>query len=411
MAIDPLPTPVPQTTDPVNFDARADALLAALPTMVDQMNATAAAMNAAASAMPFAMDYNYDSTTTAADPGAGKLRFDNANPAAATAVYIDLVDASGVDRTNELNALDDSNSTTKGYLLVSKAGDATKFVTLAIASMTSPAGYRSIVVTVANSSGASPFTNGDALVFGFSRTGDKGDTGPAVPWAVAGGTANALTATYNPAITSLTDGLELKFRAASTITSTTPTFAPNGLTARTIVREGGAALLKSDIIALAEYTIVYNLANTRWELVNPSDKTIRFFAFNTADMTNATGDNTSVTINFAGVRENIGGHFNTGASKFVAPFAGILRGFLHVAMSANVATLSRPSVVGTTTIIGIGQDGSGLNQIDKSYVIELAAGEEVTMQARHAGTTKTITILGHATAWNNTNWFGEFTPL
>lgn len=42
--IDPLPTP-PQSTDPTNFEARADAFMAALPTFTTQANATAAAMN------------------------------------------------------------------------------------------------------------------------------------------------------------------------------------------------------------------------------------------------------------------------------------------------------------------------------------------------------------------------------
>lgn len=39
MAIDPLPTPAPSTSDPTNFSTRADALLGALPTMVTQFNA------------------------------------------------------------------------------------------------------------------------------------------------------------------------------------------------------------------------------------------------------------------------------------------------------------------------------------------------------------------------------------
>jgi len=44
-AITPLPTPAPTRTDPATFSARADSLVAALPTMVTEMNATAEAMN------------------------------------------------------------------------------------------------------------------------------------------------------------------------------------------------------------------------------------------------------------------------------------------------------------------------------------------------------------------------------
>jgi hypothetical protein len=67
------------------------------------------------------------------------------------------------------------------------------------------------------------------------------------------------------------DGLLLSFRAAAANATTTPTFAPNGLTARTITKRGGTALAVGDIAGnLAEYWVRYNSANTRWELLNPT---------------------------------------------------------------------------------------------------------------------------------------------
>ena len=45
MTVTPLPTPVPTTADPTNFDARADLFLAALPPMVTQFNVDIAAVN------------------------------------------------------------------------------------------------------------------------------------------------------------------------------------------------------------------------------------------------------------------------------------------------------------------------------------------------------------------------------
>ena len=93
----------------------------------------------------------------------------------------------------------------------------------------------------------------------------------AIPWVAAGGTADAITATYSPVIASLTNGLCLAFRASAANATTTPTFSPNGLTARTIVKGGGTALVVADIsAALSECIVRYNLANTRWELLNPS---------------------------------------------------------------------------------------------------------------------------------------------
>lgn len=92
-----------------------------------------------------------------------------------------------------------------------------------------------------------------------------------VGWIAGGGTADAITAAYSPAVTALTDGMILSFRATAANATTTPTFSPNGLTARTIVKNGGAALSVSDIGgALGEYFLRYNLANTRWELLNPA---------------------------------------------------------------------------------------------------------------------------------------------
>lgn len=89
------------------------------------------------------------------------------------------------------------------------------------------------------------------------------------PWAVAAGTVDAITAAYVPVNASLTDGLLLGFRASGANATTAPTFAPDGLTARTITKSGGVALVAGDIPGnLAECLVRYNLANTRWELLN-----------------------------------------------------------------------------------------------------------------------------------------------
>lgn len=89
-------------------------------------------------------------------------------------------------------------------------------------------------------------------------------------WVAGGGTADAITATYSPAITALSDGMVCAFRASGANTTATPNFSPNGLTAHTIVKTGGTALLAGDIPrALYECVVRYNLANTRWELLNP----------------------------------------------------------------------------------------------------------------------------------------------
>ncbi len=93
-----------------------------------------------------------------------------------------------------------------------------------------------------------------------------------INWVAAGGTADALTATYSPAVTTLVDGQLFFVRVAAANATTTPTFAPNGLTAHTITKFGGIALAAGDILGnLAEVILRYNLANTRYELLNPAN--------------------------------------------------------------------------------------------------------------------------------------------
>ncbi len=87
---------------------------------------------------------------------------------------------------------------------------------------------------------------------------------------VAGGTADALTATFAPAFTGLVEGCEVHVRAIAANATTTPTFAPNGLTARTIAKLGGAALAIGDIVGAGhELSLRYNALTTKWELLNP----------------------------------------------------------------------------------------------------------------------------------------------
>lgn len=91
-----------------------------------------------------------------------------------------------------------------------------------------------------------------------------------INWADAGGNADAITATYSPSVTTLVDGQLFYVRARDANATATPTFSPNALTARTIVKEGGNALTAGDIAgAGAELILRYNLANTRYELLNP----------------------------------------------------------------------------------------------------------------------------------------------
>lgn len=113
---------------------------------------------------------------------------------------------------------------------------------------------------------------------GYSaRIGDIQDS--TATFVAGGGTADAITATFVPAITAVVDGMELCVRATAANATTTPTFSPNGLTARTIKKQGGQALAAGDIRdAGHELRLRYVAATTHWELLNPTYPTTTGFA-------------------------------------------------------------------------------------------------------------------------------------
>jgi hypothetical protein len=92
-----------------------------------------------------------------------------------------------------------------------------------------------------------------------------------VAYVDGGGTADAITAAYSPTVTALVDGMELGVRATAANATTTPTFSPDGLTARVIVKGGGSALAAADIAGDGhDLMLRYNSAGTpTWSLLNP----------------------------------------------------------------------------------------------------------------------------------------------
>lgn len=90
-------------------------------------------------------------------------------------------------------------------------------------------------------------------------------------WIAGAGTADAITATYAPSVAALTNGLLVGFRASAANATTTPTFAPNGLTAKTIVKGANTALVAGDIAGQYHECLVrYNSSIDKWVLLNPT---------------------------------------------------------------------------------------------------------------------------------------------
>lgn len=91
--------------------------------------------------------------------------------------------------------------------------------------------------------------------------------------AAAAGTADAITAAFTPAITSLKDGMVLYVRGSLKNTSTTPTFTPNSgtIAAKAIVKGAGTALVAGDIAGAGHWVgLQYDLVQDQWVLLNPA---------------------------------------------------------------------------------------------------------------------------------------------
>lgn len=92
-----------------------------------------------------------------------------------------------------------------------------------------------------------------------------------LPTAVAGGTANALTADFTPDV-GLTNGKTIIVRAASANTTSTPTLSTDGTTALTIVKGSNAALVAGDIAGAGHWLeLQYDNTLTKWVLLNPAN--------------------------------------------------------------------------------------------------------------------------------------------
>ena len=191
-------------------------------------------------------------------------------------------------------------------------------------------------------------------------------------WVAAGGTADAITATYSPAITALVDGQICFVRAGAANTTTTPTFSPNGLTARTIVKNGAVALVAGDIVgANHELCLRYNLANTRWELLNPA------YPFVPTTATAPFADSTSIVKGSADatklLRIEVDG-FTTGTTRVMTPPD---ENFTVVGL-ATTQTLTNKSLSDSTTFIIDNSDNTKKAQFQASGIT--------------TGTTRTLTI-------------------
>lgn len=119
--------------------------------------------------------WNFDSsTTTAADPGTGDIRFNNATLASVTELSIsDLIGSTGnPDASAFVLSWDDAGSSPYGLLHVKKSGAEENFVIFNVTAINDQSGYTRVTVTHVASAGS--FSAADALSVLFIKGGSGG---------------------------------------------------------------------------------------------------------------------------------------------------------------------------------------------------------------------------------------------
>ena len=151
--------------------------------------------------------FNFVTTTTDADPGAGNFRFNSAVAASVTQLFIDNNDTLNINRTSWFNTFDDSTSTLKGQLVInySNGSIATWSVTGAV---TAASGYYKIPVAII--SGSPPLIGLGANIM-FVRTGDRGTNFSDVGF-------NRQTANYTLTLADVNQVVEMNVAASNTLT-------------------------------------------------------------------------------------------------------------------------------------------------------------------------------------------------
>jgi len=201
-------------------------------------------------------------------------------------------------------------------------------------------------------------------------------------WAIAGGTADAITAIFIPTITALVNGQDFNVRAGAANETTTPTFSPDELPARTITKNGGLALAVGDIPGAGyEMILRYDSGNTRYELLNPATVTL------TAEQLNIFGRIQNLGLAFSVATNALTAAVKTAAGADASAASPIKAALRHATVTNgtfNVRTL--------TAALGlVVSSGSTLGHRDAEagflywYLIDNAGTLELAVSNRYFG--------------------------
>ena len=119
--------------------------------------------------------FQYSTTTTDADPGAGKFRLNHATISSATEMYIDDLEYNGTDVTAWVQSWDDvsGNDTNRGRIRISKANTLDTWMVFKVSgAITDATGYSKITLVYIDSAGS--FADDDKVFIAFTASGEDG---------------------------------------------------------------------------------------------------------------------------------------------------------------------------------------------------------------------------------------------
>jgi hypothetical protein len=150
----------------------------------------------------------WSSSTSDADPGAGKIAFNNGTLSSVSILYVDDADDASADISGYVQSWDDiTNTTAKGIVTVTKEGTPSTYAIFKVSgSVTDASGYTKVPVTHVVSSGSFSNTDGVGVHFSFSGT-----DGSMTSFTVAGSSGSSQ---------SITNGNTLTIAAGANITTT-----------------------------------------------------------------------------------------------------------------------------------------------------------------------------------------------
>jgi len=157
------------------------------------------ATGAAGTNSQLAMTWN--SSTSDADPGAGKIAFNNGTVSSVSILYVDDADDASADISSFVQSWDDVvNTTARGIVTITKEGTASTYAIFKVSgAVTDASGYTKVPVTHIVSSGT--FSNTDGVGVHFSYSGADGSDGDMTSFTLAGSSGSSQTITNGNTVT------------------------------------------------------------------------------------------------------------------------------------------------------------------------------------------------------------------